>query len=76
MVKLLWLKQPKYAQKTADGTAEMHFSVNLYKKKSFEVQELAAPPQAHLIMLFQEVFPKSNTEFCSTINYITESVTE
>lgn len=58
---LLWLKQPKHAQKTADGTAEMYFSVILYKKKSSGARELAAPPQVHLIRLFQ-VLPKSNTE--------------
>lgn len=65
---MLWLKHSKYAQKTADGTSEMYFSVILYKKKSFGELELAVTPQNHLIMLFQKVFPESNIDFCSTIN--------
>lgn len=58
---LLWLKQSKYAQKTAYGSSEIYFSVILYKKKeSFGEQELAKTPQNHLIMIFQEVFPESD----------------
>lgn len=57
----------QYAQKTADGTSEMYFSVILYKKTGFGELELAVTPQNHLVMLFQKCFMSVTLTFAQPL---------